>query len=65
MPALFSDQKHWEQRAKEARALAETLTDPVAKKAMLVIASNYEKIAKRAEARDANVSIPSENGGGN
>ena len=60
MPALSRDQSHWELRAKEARALAEQIADPVARHAMLEIAANYEKIAKRAEARDARIPTPPE-----
>jgi hypothetical protein len=60
VPALSKDQNHWERRAKEARALAEQITDPVAKRAMLEIAASYEKIAKRAEARDARIPTPPE-----
>jgi hypothetical protein len=60
VPALSKDQNHWEQRAKEARALAEHIADPVAKRAMLEIAASYEKIAKRAEARDARIPTPPE-----
>lgn len=35
--------------------MAESLQDPEAKRAMLEIALNYEKIAKRAEAKEAGV----------
>lgn len=51
---------HWELRAREARQLADAMTDPDAKQAMLTIAASYEKIAKRAEAREARVPMPSE-----
>jgi hypothetical protein len=36
------------QRAAEARAHAEQLTDPVSRRMMLQIAEDYEKLAKRA-----------------
>ena len=49
--AISSDPQHWRDRAAEARALAEKIADPKAKLAMLDIASNYQKIAERAEIR--------------
>jgi hypothetical protein len=42
MPAsLINDPKHWRDRAKEARAIADEMKDPDAKQAMLGIARNY------------------------
>jgi hypothetical protein len=38
--------------------MAEEITDPKAKRDMLEIAENYDKLAKRAEAREAHVVIP-------
>ena len=38
-------------RAEEARALAESMTDPEAKQLMLNVAADYERLAKRAEDR--------------
>jgi hypothetical protein len=58
MPTLFGDQEHWEARAHEAREMAASLADPVAKQAMLDIAKNYEAIAKRAEARELGIHTP-------
>jgi hypothetical protein len=58
MPHVFGTVEHWLTRAKEARQVAETIADPEAKRAMLDIAANYEKVAKRAEARDAGVPFP-------
>ncbi|HWE72140.1 MAG TPA: hypothetical protein VG328_03205 [Stellaceae bacterium] len=55
MPHVFGTAEHWLTRASEARQMAESITDPEAKRAMLEIAANYEKVAKRAEARDAGV----------
>jgi hypothetical protein len=63
MAALSSNQIHWELRAKEARELAEQIADPMAKQAMLDIATNYDNTAKRAEARDAHIPLPRENNG--
>jgi hypothetical protein len=49
----INDPKHWLERAEEARAAAEQMADPEAKRLMLEIAKDYERIAKRAEARIA------------
>jgi hypothetical protein len=40
--------KHWLMRAAEARSMADSITDPVAKQTMLSIAASYEKLANRA-----------------
>jgi hypothetical protein len=50
--------EHWLQRAREAREMADAMKDPVAKAAMIAIAENYEKIAKRAEAREVGIGMP-------
>jgi hypothetical protein len=47
----FNDPEHWQQRAEEARALAESMQDAVAKATMLRIAGDYEKLAVRASIR--------------
>jgi hypothetical protein len=47
----INDPKHWRERAEEARVHAEQITDPESKQAMLRIAEDYEKLAKRAEER--------------
>ena len=57
MPNAFGTPEHWLDRAKEARQTAEGLQDPDAKRAMFAIAENYEKIAKRAEAKEAGVAM--------
>ena len=50
MPARsINDPQHWLDRAKEARALAETIADLEAKRMMLGIADDYERLAQRAE----------------
>ena len=51
----INDPKHWRYRAEEARAMAESLTDPEAKQMMLNVAVEYERLAKRAEERSAGV----------
>jgi hypothetical protein len=47
----FNDPDHWRQRAEEARVLAEQMNDKVAKRIMLGIAEDYEKLAVRAAIR--------------
>ncbi|MGZ5120721.1 MAG: hypothetical protein ACXWCK_32005 [Burkholderiales bacterium] len=54
MPARsINDPKHWLDRAKEARALAEEIADLKAKRMMLGVANGYERLAQRAEERAA------------
>jgi cytochrome c553 len=38
----LNDPEHWRDRAKEARAMAEDMADPVSKQKMLDVAANYE-----------------------
>ena len=49
----INDPQHWRDRAKEARALAETIADLEAKRMMLGIADDYKRLAQRAEERAA------------
>ena len=51
MSNLLESPERWRARAAEARVLAESITDPDAKKAMIEIALSYEKLALRTEAR--------------
>jgi hypothetical protein len=52
MPLLFfNNPEYWLQRAKEMRTLTEGMGDDTAKQKMLLVAEDYEKLAKRAEAR--------------
>ena len=53
MPSLHNDPEHWRKRAKEARALAEKMTDAVSKKAMMEVAEKYDEVAARATERVA------------
>jgi hypothetical protein len=49
----INDPKHWRDRAKEARALAEQMDDPEGKRMMLRVADDYERLAQRAQERAA------------
>ena len=49
--ALMSDPEHWRMRADAARAAAESLQDPEARRTMVEIALGYDKLAKLAEER--------------
>ena len=52
MPAyIINDPKHWRERAKEARAIADEMNEREAKQTMLGIARDYVRLAERAEAR--------------
>jgi hypothetical protein len=52
MASTFRDDpEHWLDRAREMRALAVQMSDPVSRDAMLDIAKNYEKLAERAAGR--------------
>lgn len=57
MPSPFGTPEHWLKRASEARTMADGIEDAESKRAMIAIAENYERIAKRAEARAAGVQI--------
>jgi len=58
MPTLYGTPEHWLERAREAREMAAQIHDGEAKRAMIEIAEGYEKVAKRAEAREAGVDMP-------
>jgi len=52
MPAsIINDPKHWRERAKEARAIADEMNDREGKQTILGIARDYVRLAERAEAR--------------
>jgi hypothetical protein len=48
VPLLYNDPEHWRERAMEARAVAEKMTDVLGKNAMMEIAEKYERLAARA-----------------
>jgi hypothetical protein len=49
--SLMDDPKHWILRAEEIRVLAAEMKDIDAKRMLLKIADDYEKLASRAEQR--------------
>ena len=51
MKALINDPKHWQERAAEARAIAEQFKDPEARLYMLQIAHGYDRLAAHAQSR--------------
>ena len=52
MPShVFDDPKHWLQRAEQARALAEQMSDAASREMMLGIVKDYERLAEQAEQR--------------
>jgi hypothetical protein len=56
----INDPKHWRARATEMRALAEQMKDIESRSIMLKLASDYDRLADRAEERaKVSVSAPS------
>ena len=55
--AKFTAQ-HWRERAEEARAIADQMTDADARRTMLDIANSYDNLAERAAAREAGKPVP-------
>jgi hypothetical protein len=49
--AMNDNVQHWLNRAKEARAKAEQMTEPDVKQIMLAVAASYEKIVKHIKGR--------------
>src|SRR5205823_10164734 len=49
--SILDDPKHWRERAKKSRAVAELLSDPGAKETMLRIAEDYERLAANSATR--------------
>ena len=48
---LLDNPGYWQARAEEARVVAESLQDPTSREIMLRIASDYERMAEKAEER--------------
>lgn len=48
-PVLQLDPAHWRERAREARLLAEQMSDRDSRSRMLKIAADYDRLAERAE----------------
>jgi hypothetical protein len=51
MPSAVDVAERWRTLAAEARAAADEMTDPEAKRIMLSIAEGYKVLARRADAR--------------
>lgn len=51
--AFLDDPDMWQERAEEARAIAENMSDPETKRLMHRVADTYETLAKRAKERTA------------
>jgi hypothetical protein len=51
MLAVLHGVTYWRDRAEEARAVAEYLTTPDAKRIMVDVAESYEKLAEGAQQR--------------
>jgi hypothetical protein len=50
-PHILDDMQHWRDRAAASRALAEQMSDAMARELMLLVASNYDRIAEQASDR--------------
>ena len=48
MPSLLQEALEWLDRAEQAREVAEQLTDPWAKKALLELAESFDRLARAA-----------------
>jgi len=55
---LPQNAEHWRERAAEARAVAATLNDPIARAQMLAVAAGYDRMAIRAEERADDAAPP-------
>ena len=49
--SILDDPKHWQERAEEARSIADHLKDPESGRMMLRIADDYDRLATHARAR--------------
>ena len=48
MPSLLNEALEWLDRAEQAREVADQLTDPSARKAVLELADSFERLARAA-----------------
>ena len=53
MQAETGTPQYWRERAEQARTRAAGMTDPDAKRATLMAAENYDRLAQWAEEREA------------
>ncbi len=49
--SILDKPEHWQERAEEARSIAEQMSDPDSKRMMLRIAEDYERLAAHARRR--------------
>jgi hypothetical protein len=49
--SILDNPEHWLERAEEARAIAEQLSDPDSRRMMLRIVEDYERLATHASRR--------------
>jgi hypothetical protein len=49
--SILDNPEHWQERAEEARSIAEQMSDPDSKRMMLRIAEDYERLAAHARRR--------------
>ena len=49
--SILDNPEHWQDRAEEARSIAEQMSDPDSKRMMLRIAEDYERLAAHARRR--------------
>lgn len=49
--SILDDPEHWQERAEEARSIAEQMSDPDSKRMMLRIAQDYDRLAAHARRR--------------
>jgi hypothetical protein len=49
--SILDDPKHWQERAEEARSIAEQLPDPESRRMLIRIADDYERFAADARRR--------------
>ena len=48
MPSILKEALEWLDRAEQAREVAERLTDPTARKAVLELAESFDRLARAA-----------------